>query len=238
MGVVRDEPRRGLVLFVGLAGALLCGLALPTAGGRLAELAGRAAFDRLVEGGELTTEGYRRLLQASDRARGWLAEPRLQKDLSASLQGMALWDPGASRAGLLVEAREAMLAGLEEAPADPIGWLRLAQLEVALLDLGRAALALRTSHRVGPVAPEIAIARAALALGLWPWLAETERQRAGSELARNFLRDPPTLAGVARATGTVAVVRELLGADPTALAALERELAALAKAGTRDGGAG
>lgn len=232
------RPRRGLLVFVGLLGAFLCGLALPAVGGRLADLAGKAALDRLSEGGELTVEGYRRLLGASDRARSWLAEPRLQKDLAVALHGIALRESDTDAAGLLVEAREAMLAGLEEAPADPIGWLRLAQLEAALLDLGRAAQALRTSHRVGPVSPEIGVARSALALGLWPWLAQAERERAGVELVRSFLRDPATLAGVARATGTVDVVRELLGADANALAALERELAALAKAGTRDGRAG
>lgn len=237
MRTLRDKPRRGLVLLVGLAGASLCGLALPAAGGRLAELAGKAALERIVDGEELTAEGYRRLLGASDRARSWLAEPRLQKDLAVALHGM-LRGSGPDAAGLLLEAREAMLAGLEEAPADPTGWLRLAQLDVALLDLGRAAQALRTSHRVGSVAPEIAVARSALALGLWHWLADAERERAGAELARNFLRDPKTLTGVARATGTVDVVRGWVGADRNALAALERELAALAEADRRDGRAG
>ncbi len=233
-----DRPRRGLLVLVGLLGAFLGGLALPAAGGRLAELAGKAALDRLSDGGELTAEGYRRLLGASDRARAWLAEPRLQKDLAVALHGIAQRGSGTVAARLLVEAREAALAGLEEAPADPVGWLRLAQLDAALLDLGRAAQALRASHRTGPVAPEIGVARSALALGLWPWLSETERGRAGAELARSFLRDPATLAGIARATGTVDVVRELLGADANALTALERELAALAKAGARDGRAG
>lgn len=238
MRVLRDKPRRGLVVLVGLSGALLCGLALPAAGGRFAELVGKAALERVLDGEQLTAEGYRRLLLASDRARGWLAESRLQKDLAASLQAMALRETGAPRAGLLVEAREAALAGLEEAPADPGTWLRLAQLDAALLDLGRAAQALRTSRRVGPVAPEIAVARCALALGLWPWLAEAERERASAELAANFLRDPATLAGVARSTGTVEIVRAIVATDANALAALERELAALAKAGTRAGGAG
>lgn len=231
------RPRRGLVFLVGLAGALLFALALPAAGSRLAGLKGRAALERLADRGELTQDGYRRLLLAGDRARSWLAEPQRQKELALALHAMAQRESG-SAAALLVEAREALLAGLEEAPADPIGWLRLAQLDAAQFDLARAAAALRVSQRIGRVAPEIAVARAALALGLWEWLAEPVREHARVELARSFLVDPATLAGIARATGTVGLVRSSLAGDPAASSALERELERAARAAVVDGGAG
>ena len=234
------RPRRGLVLLVGLAGAVLCALALPATGARFAELAGRPAAERLAEGGRLTQDGYRRLLASSDRARSWLAEPRLLKDLAVALYGIATREPelAIEPAALLGDAREALVAALEAAPADPIAWLRLAQIEATMLDLSRSAAALRASQATGPVAPEIAVARTALALGLWHWLADPVRERAGRELARSFLADPATLAGIARATGTVEVVRRYLEGDPAALAALERELYARARAAAQGGGAG
>jgi hypothetical protein len=234
--VPKVEPRRGLVLAVGLGGAVLCALALPAAGGRLAELTARPGLERLAEGGRLTPEGYGRALGGAAAALDWLAEPRLQKDLAYVLQGLAAREAGPAATGLLSEARRRLEAALEEAPADPGAWLRLAQVDAALLDLAGAALALRASHAVGRVAPEVAVARSALALGLWEWLAEPVRERAGIELARTFPRDPAALVRVAAATGRLDELRALLEADPAALAALDSELAALRR--TAAGGPG
>lgn len=226
------RPARALALLVGLAGAGLCALALPAAGARLAELVGRPAFERIAEGGRLSAEGYRRLLAANDAARSWLAEPRLSKDLAIALHGIATREPDLPMpaVALLLEARASLAEALEEAPADPAGWLQLARLDAALLDLARAAAALRVSQRVGPVAPELAVPRAALALGLWEWLAEPVREQAGGELARAFRAEPGTIALVAARTGRLVELRARLAGDPAALAALESELAALRRA--------
>lgn len=234
------RPRRGLTIVVGLFGAVLCALALPAAGARIAELTGRAAALRLAEGGQLTEGGLRRLLASNDRARAWLAEPGFLKDLGRSLHGIATGEAAVARSpvALLTEARAALVEGLEGSPVDPIAWLQLAQIEAALLDLARAAAALRASQRLGPVTPEIAVGRTALALGLWEWLAEPVRERAGAEFASAVRSDPATLARVARATGTVEALRERLAGETNALAALERELAALARAVRSDGGEG
>ena len=234
--VLALEPRRGLTLVVGLLGAVLCALSLPAVGERLAELGARPGLERLVEGGRLTPEGYGRALGGAAAALDWLAEPRLQKDLALVLHALASRESGADATGLLIEARRHLEAALEEAPADPAAWLRLAQLDAALLDLSGAAAALRASHALGAVAPEVAVPRAALVLGLWDWLAEPLRERAGSELARSFARDPPALVRVAAATGRLDELRRLLGADPAALAAFERELATVRR--TASGAAG
>lgn len=236
-GAPAPEPRRGLTLAVGLLGAVLCALALPAAGARLAELGARPGLERLVEGGRLTPEGYGRALGGAATALDWLAEPRLQKDLALVLHALAMRQSGAAATGLLSEARHRLETALEEAPADPVAWLRLAQLDAALLDLSGAAVALRASHAVGAEAPELAVARAALALGLWDWLAEPLRQRAGSELARSFARDPGALVRVAAGTGRLGELRTLLRADPSALAALESELATLRRSAAGAAGA-
>lgn len=224
------RPRRALVVAIGLAGALLVGLGLPASGARLAELAARPGMDRLVAGGGLTAEGRERLVEGVGRALDWLAEPRLEKELALVLQALAAREPGPASTGLLVEARRRLAGALEQAPADPAGWLRLAQLDAALLDLAGAARALRASAMAGLIAREAVVARAALAMGLWEWLAEPLRTAAARELAPAFRADPAAVAGVASRTGRTAELRASLAADRAALAALEAELARLGQA--------
>ncbi len=127
-------------------------------------------------------------------------------------------------------ARAVLVEALEAAPADPAAWLRLAQLESALLDIRGAAAALRASYRLGPVAPELAVGRATLGFGLWDWLAERMHERVVSELTTAFRADPATLVRVAAATARLAELRRELATDQSALAVLERELAALRRA--------
>lgn len=224
-----ERPRRALILAIGLAGSLLVALALPATGGRLAEITARPGVDRLVAGGALTADGRARLLAGVGGALEWLDEPRLEKDLALVLQALAAREPGPDATGLLVEARARLADALERAPGDPLGWLRLAQIEAALLDLAPAAAALRASHATGPVAPEGAVARAALALGLWEWLGEALRARAADELGRAFRADPSALAGVAASTGRIGELRSSLAADAAALAALDAELQRLGR---------
>lgn len=212
---------------LGLLGTLLLALAVPAAGARSSLAGGQAAFARVSEGGGLTEAGWLRLIAGQEAALASLPEPRIAKSVAVVLQARAGGVSDERAVLLLDRAREVLQAALEEAPADPIGWMQLAQLDAAMLDIARAAESLAASFRTGAVAPELAVQRAALALGLWDWLAEPMVQRARAELPRALRLDAPALVAVARATGRLGELREAAAGDPVASAALERALAAV-----------
>ncbi|MCX8100706.1 MAG: hypothetical protein N3D77_05635 [Geminicoccaceae bacterium] len=230
--------RRLVPVGIGLAGALLLALALPAAGARSSLAGGRAAFERVREGGGLTEAGWQRLIEGQQAALASLPEPGIAKAVAVVLQSRAMGLSGEPAVLLLERAREVLLSALEEAPADPIGWMQLAQLDAAMLDVAGSAASLAASFRSGPVSPELAVQRAALALGLWDWLAEPMLERARRELPPALRIDAAALVGVARATGRLEELRAAAAGDPRASAALERALAAATSPASARRGAG
>jgi hypothetical protein len=138
-----------------------------------------------------------------------LGTPRLVAALSGP---PAAADPTGST------ARQHLEASLARAPADPAGWVALAELDLAKTGAsGPAPRALALSLLTGPNEPGLLWKRVELGLTLWPSLAESERALMDGQLRQAWENDPARLTELARRTGGTDPIRAALADRPEAL---------------------
>jgi hypothetical protein len=118
-------------------------------------------------------------------------------------------------------------ASLAEAPADPAGWAKLAEIYLAESGpAGRAPRALVLSLMTGPNEPGLLWRRVELGLASWPSLDEGDQALMETQLRRAAKQDPARLAGLARGSGRAEAVQAALADEPEALERFNTRLGA------------
>lgn len=228
----RRRPAWGLsIIGVGLGGVLLVvGVVHFAAAVHL--LKGRQAVEILESGQLPSPAGLTRILDSRESALAWRDLPGAWVERATVTLALAQMAPPGDeeRSVLLAKAASAYEQGLELAPVDPHGWLRLAFVLAEVGDFEAAAGAVDLSLITGPSVPELALPRSAIGLALWPLLEPRTRSRFAPEFARAVERNPDAFIRDVRASGHEAKVLEALASLPEARTTLLRGLE-----GTTDG---
>jgi len=210
------------IVFCGL-GLLLIGLATPPLMARLAALPTNDLYAALqanksLSGAELASLKISRL-QA-------YAHHPMADDASALAQTVftqATQTSGSDAAVLYAEAEDWQQAALAAKPTDPLGWYRLALIDMKQ-DNGaslRGAAAWTQSMAVGPYEPELMIPRLQVGLAHYPYLSVDARAYLPMLIRGGARFDMDGLAQAAKASGTTAVIERVLANDEEKLRAFQ-----------------
>ena len=195
-GVGQRRLLAGLAL---LLGALILGLALPRVLAS-AVLALRDPVIQRIDAGEPVSDAELLGLVASrELALGWVEDRETHDERATALARRAFeQEPqSATQRATLAQAVAALRAGLALGPAEPKGWMQLADLLVLLEgDPNRkAAEALLLSMRTGAYqTPDFLNRRLFWALAHWTFYDEGERRRIGDQIRLAWRLAPEELA--------------------------------------------
>ncbi|GEM_PF-5521900 len=199
----------------------LLALALIGGGGwTLAAEIARAPASSVVGALERGEQPEGEALDQAAAALGTAAAIRGDADYYAELGLVRLtaWQQAAAEertAAGLRRARRAIVAGLAEAPAEPYGWTRLAEVRYYLADTRTPAVldALELSALTGPHVEALHLTRAELVLRLWPAIDAGDRGWAERALRRAAAHRPDRVQQIAERTGRTAALVSALPVD-------------------------
>ena len=171
--------------------------------------------------------GIARLGKSREDALAKVEDGRIWAELGHARLLLAYDVPAQSRPDLAIvrQARWAISKGLELAPVDPEGWVRLAYTEILLSgSKQRAAGALSKSIDLARYAPRLTAPRLQLSLGVWPYFTEAGRVAVRDQIRLLWRDAPERLVALAVRSGRVGTVRAALATEPAALFAFQIEL--------------
>ena len=208
----------GVIVVIGLTGALLVSLALPRTVGGIAMLHGNRVYDAMQAGREVTVHDLERLIESRERALVSLNDATIWSELALATLTLArtLEDNETEhRSALLQTSIEAGRQSLRLNPANGYGWLRLAQAR--LIETGpddATVRALTMTLRTAPHDRQIVFPEVELCLLLWSRLDEESRRLAQAQIRYAQVRYVGHLAELAKRYLAAPIVRQALSSEP------------------------
>ncbi|WP_040566483.1 tetratricopeptide repeat protein [Magnetospirillum molischianum] len=144
-------------------------------------------------------------------AHDWYPEGEVETGRGYLLLQQAMGaDNAEKRLSLLREAAAATLAGLEEAPAQPVAWARLAWLRYKVGDSAEAAKAYRMSLLTGAVVPPLMVSRLELGFALRSALDADTQDMLARQVCLTWVLDVDAITRLAANPAYGAFVRSSL----------------------------
>jgi len=223
--------RAGLVslAFALAVAALLLSLAVPRTIAAFQEMPGNSVMGRVAAGKEADDDALALLAESRRNADAWVTSGRVLDEIAhvdflrAARSGEA---GGLDEAGLR-RALSGIDASLAVAPANPHGWVRRAYAALLLNHPPEeVASALTMSMLTARYEPDLMYARLAVSLESWNYFSADDRLLVLDQVRMAWRRKPARLVELAASAGRIGVVYTALAGDITALADLDRRLAA------------
>lgn len=220
----------GVIVVVGLTGALLVSMALPRTIGGFALLRGDRVYDAMQAGREVSVSDLERLVESREAALASRNDAALWSELGLATLALAraLDDQASRRDALLLTSIEAGRQSLRLNPADGYSWIRLAQARI--FETGpdeETVRALEMALRTAPYDRQIVFPKIELCLLLWSRLDDEMRALAQAQMHYALNRDEVRLVKLAKRYLAAPIVRQALSSVPDHLRRFDERYARL-----------